>query len=671
MHQNENALPAPQNAIVTPTLAFADGEGVAAASGRVAGELLAARLRDASAAALRRENLTATELYTKYAEAADAWRKECVERRRLQSTVDGMVAELEVRAPMLAEQKAEYDRAVAAHAEMRARLENATVELRRLEAEAKSAAAERDKPRDARALEAQSADLSRQVQLLLHETSTLKGGRSGAPPPRRGPRRGRRGGRHGGAGGLQDVAELQDQNKRQLEVIRTLSADQEDLGARLKEKYRAEVEAIQSEAKTALDELESRKAKTQTMVEAIVRQRDMYKALYVSAGAGPGGVADADNAAMTLAEAAAASLAKALPASGGGGGGAPAEARLAALVAELRADLAKHKEESAANAELRVHRRTNTAARRRRRNPRRRRRRLARNSNRRDTRRWRNPPRRSAPTFARWWRRTTRRRDASPRTRRVFVNRRRDWTRRRTARRRLKTRRLARRERATSPRASRIARGGDGRGGDGGEGQDGSGARRRARRQGCARGGARSRTRTIGGGTARLQKEWAASRTELDAERERARVAAAAAASPRRRRPRRRRTRRRRRRSATRGARRSVARKSPRRRLCSSRDSSSRRRSAFERRRTFAPVAPRLAAAPPLKPPEWKPRRRRAPPRARRRLPARWNFSPRRCARGRGGDGQGSHRRRQRARRALPRDRRGERRRHQRNANGV
>ena len=315
VHQNENALPAPQNAIVTPTLAFADGEGVAAASGRVAGALLAARLPDASAAALRRENLTATELYTKYAEAADAWRKECVERRRLQSTVDGMVAELEVRAPMLAEQKAEYDRAVAAHAEMRARLENATVELRRLEAEAKSAAAEkRHAARRAEALEAQSADLSRQVQLLLHETSTLKGGRSGAPPPARPAT--------GDAAAVvtaelvdfRDVAELQEQNRRQLEVIRTLSADQEDLGARLKEKYRAEVEAIQSEAKTALDELESRKAKTQTMVEAIVRQRDMYKALYVSAGAGPGGVADADNAAMTLAEAAAASLAKALPA---------------------------------------------------------------------------------------------------------------------------------------------------------------------------------------------------------------------------------------------------------------------------------------------------------------------------------------------------------------------
>ena len=322
--------------------------------GRVAGALLAARLPDASAAALRRENLTATELYTKYAEAADAWRKECVERRRLQSTVDGMVAELEVRAPMLAEQKAEYDRAVAAHAEMRARLESATVELRRLEAEAKSAAAEkRHAARRAEALEAQSADLSRQVQLLLHETSTLKGGRSGAPPPARPAT--------GDAPAVvtaelvdfRDVAELQEQNRRQLEVIRTLSADQEDLGARLKEKYRAEVEAIQSEAKTALDELESRKAKTQTMVEAIVRQRDMYKALYVSAGAGPGGVADADNAAMTLAEAAAASLAKALPASGGGGGGgAPAEARLAALVEELRADLAKHKEESAANAGL-------------------------------------------------------------------------------------------------------------------------------------------------------------------------------------------------------------------------------------------------------------------------------------------------------------------------------
>ena len=451
VHQNENALPAPQNAIITPTLAFADGEGFAAASGRVAGALLAARLPDASAAALRRENLTATELYTKYAEAADAWRKECVERRRLQSTVDGMVAELEVRAPMLAEQKAEYDRAVAAHAEMRARLENATGNFDDSRRRRRARRRRSDTPPDARRRSRRRARICRDrcsCSCTRRRRSRVAG--RGRPPARPAA---------GDAAAVvtaelvdfRDVAELQEQNRRQLEVIRTLSADQEDLGARLKEKYRAEVEAIQSEAKTALDELESRKAKTQTMVEAIVRQRDMYKALYVSAGAGPGGVADADNAAMTLAEAAAASLAKALPASGGGGGGgAPAEARLAALVEELRADLAKHKEESAANAELLRTQADEHRARRRRRNPRRRRRRLARNSNRRDTRRWRTPPRRSAPTFARWWRRTTRRRDASPRTRRVFVNRRRDWTRRRIARRRLKTRRGA-------PRASDIS----------------------------------------------------------------------------------------------------------------------------------------------------------------------------------------------------------------------
>ena len=127
----ENALPAPTLAMDT-----SDG-GPAAAAGRTAGALLSMQLPDASAAALRRENLTMTELYTKYAEAADAWRKECAERRRLQATIDGMISELEQRAPLLAEQRAEYERAVAAHGEMRLRLEDSTVELRRLEAEAR------------------------------------------------------------------------------------------------------------------------------------------------------------------------------------------------------------------------------------------------------------------------------------------------------------------------------------------------------------------------------------------------------------------------------------------------------------------------------------------------------------------------------------------------------
>ena len=268
---NENALP-------SATLNADDAAAPAAAAGRAGGALLAMQLPDASAAALRRENLSMTELYTKYAEAADAWRAECFERKRLQSTVDGMIAELEQRAPMLAEQRREYERAISAHAEMRARLENTTVELRRMEAETKSLVADsRHKDREARALEAQSADLSRQVKLLLHEVAELKQPGSGPGVPAR------------VAGATVDAAsvvtaelvdfksveELQDQNKRQLSVIRALSLDQEEQGARLKEQYQAEVDKIKREAREALDDLESRKQKTQTMVEAIVRQRDM------------------------------------------------------------------------------------------------------------------------------------------------------------------------------------------------------------------------------------------------------------------------------------------------------------------------------------------------------------------------------------------------------------
>ena len=119
---------------------------------------------------------------------------------------------------------------------------------------------------------------------------------------------------------FKSVEELQDQNKRQLSVIRALSLDQEEQGARLKEQYQAEVDKIKREAREALDDLESRKQKTQTMVEAIVRQRDMYKALYAGGGAGDAGaVADADAAALSLAAAASASLGG----GGGGGGGDP------------------------------------------------------------------------------------------------------------------------------------------------------------------------------------------------------------------------------------------------------------------------------------------------------------------------------------------------------------
>ena len=341
MSPNENALPA-------PTLGD-DG----AASGRQAGALLAMRLPDTAAASLRRENLTMTELYSKYAEAADAWRKECAERRRLQATIDGMLQELEQRAPMLAEQRREYERAVAAHAEMRLRLEDSTIELRRMETDARAHAADkRHHERVAKGLEAQSADLSRQVQLLLNEVTELKGGAPSALAPKSVAA--------GDAAAVvtatlvdfKDIATLQEQNRRQIEVIRTLSADQEELGQRLRDEYESEAAKLRAETKKSVEDIEGRTSKTQTMVDAVTRQRDMYKALYASASV-PGGAATADAAAMSLAAAAAASLAKtehaALPA---GSSDANAAQQLVQLNAELQQELAKQKEESAANADL-------------------------------------------------------------------------------------------------------------------------------------------------------------------------------------------------------------------------------------------------------------------------------------------------------------------------------
>ena len=218
----------------TPTLSDV---GVAAASGRAAGALLSIQHPDAAAASLRRENLSMTELYTKYAEAADAWRKECAERRRLQATIDGMIAELEQRAPLLAEQRAEYERAVNAHAEMRVRLEESTVELRRLETEQRSIATEkRHHARVVKGLEAQSADLSRQVSLLLAEVQELKGGGGGGGAVGSAAIAAAASELRGDSGAVitstlvdfRDISELQEQNRRQLEVIRQLSADQEE-----------------------------------------------------------------------------------------------------------------------------------------------------------------------------------------------------------------------------------------------------------------------------------------------------------------------------------------------------------------------------------------------------------------------------------------------------------
>lgn len=304
-------------------------------------ERLMAMSPAAGAAALRREGLSATELYTKYVEAEDALRQEREQRNELQEHLDAILADLEQKAPLIAEQREEYERALQSHQVLQTRLQE--VESSRYSMETELNAMIMDKRNHERVLngyKAQSADLARQVALLLNEVHELKGCPPVPVPPA------------GDVGGdaqavitqrlvdFTDIQSLQAKNQEMLFVIRDLSEAQEGKTSDAREEYERNLQELKEQTARQLEELSNKRVQQENIVQAIVRQRDMYKTLYAAAsGAGNGEANDVGELDGKNSE---------LVAIGAGSGVAMMETNneLVALNKELSHDLEKLKRDS-------------------------------------------------------------------------------------------------------------------------------------------------------------------------------------------------------------------------------------------------------------------------------------------------------------------------------------
>ena len=295
----------------------------------------------AGAMALQREGLSATELYTKYVEAEDALRTERAQRKELQDHLDAILVDLEQKAPLIAEQREEYERALKSHQLLQAELQDAL--NARNSTEAEFSAAMMDKRNHERVLngyKAQSADLARQVALLLNEVHELKG-----CPPVPVPAASTDG---GDAQSIitsrlvdfTDIQSLQAKNQEMLFVIRDLSEAQESKSSDAREEYERKLQDLKEQTTRQLEELSSKRAQQENIVQAIVRQRDMYKTLYTAATGGGNGDSELQEIDGKNSE---------LVAIGNGSGVAMMETNneLVALNKELSHDLDKLKRESA------------------------------------------------------------------------------------------------------------------------------------------------------------------------------------------------------------------------------------------------------------------------------------------------------------------------------------
>uniref|UniRef100_A0A8C1SEW1 Nucleoprotein TPR n=1 Tax=Cyprinus carpio TaxID=7962 RepID=A0A8C1SEW1_CYPCA len=233
----------------------------------------------AAVAKIIKPGMKLTEIYTAYVESQEQLQREKLENKRLHKYLDDIVQEMEEKAPILKRQREEYERLQKSVSSLSAKLEQAFTEIHRLQKEAdesnkRASVLERDNQR----FEVQLADMSQQVRVLLIELEEARGNHvmreedevcsadvSSTSEVIS---------QH--LVTFRSVEELQQQNQRLLVALRDLSEEKE-------KDERSEVEKYLEELQRELEQLKEKRAQDLQKVDAVARQRDMFRMLLTQA----------------------------------------------------------------------------------------------------------------------------------------------------------------------------------------------------------------------------------------------------------------------------------------------------------------------------------------------------------------------------------------------------
>uniref|UniRef100_A0A9J8B042 Nucleoprotein TPR n=1 Tax=Cyprinus carpio carpio TaxID=630221 RepID=A0A9J8B042_CYPCA len=239
----------------------------------------------AAVAKIIKPGMKLTELYTAYVETQEQLQREKLETKRLHKYLDDIVQEMEAKAPILKRQREEYERMQKSVSSLSAKLEQAVVEVHRLQKEAdegnkRASVSERDNQR----FEVQLADMAQQVRVLLIELEEARGNyvmreedevcsadvSSTSEVISQ----------H--LVTFRSVEELQQQNQRLLVALRDLSEEKEKHNAHCLFRH-GEVEKYLEELQHELEQLKEKRAHDLQKVDAVARQRDMFRMLLTQA----------------------------------------------------------------------------------------------------------------------------------------------------------------------------------------------------------------------------------------------------------------------------------------------------------------------------------------------------------------------------------------------------
>ena len=199
----------------------------------------------AQASKLLKSGVTVTGIYSQMVGLGEELQAEKSETQRLNLYIEQILHEIEERAPLLKQQREDYEKAVAAVGGLTESLESAReeVELRRSEAEEarrRLAGVERDRDRQAQ----QASDLGRQVATLVREVEASRGGARSSLMDTSSQALDSSNVDSVIEGRLltfRDVAELQERNIELVAVVRELSAQHEAQESSLVEEKTAEL----------------------------------------------------------------------------------------------------------------------------------------------------------------------------------------------------------------------------------------------------------------------------------------------------------------------------------------------------------------------------------------------------------------------------------------------
>ncbi|EMS63301.1 Nuclear-pore anchor [Triticum urartu] len=242
----------------------------------------------ALAASLLRDGWSLAKIYEKYQEATDALRHERFGRRHAEAVLERVLHEIEEKAELILDERAEHERMVEAYALMDHKLQQALLEHDNFENTIRNLKSELKRwERDHFIANKEIDDLQKQVAVLLKECQDVQL-RCGSSVPIVG---------HGAASTsisngmsnaennnhahmtFNDINGLVQQNVQLRNKVHMLSTDLENKGVELRESFQIELKRITDDAASRVEKVMKKSEEQAIMIESLHRSVAMYRKL--------------------------------------------------------------------------------------------------------------------------------------------------------------------------------------------------------------------------------------------------------------------------------------------------------------------------------------------------------------------------------------------------------